>query len=151
MSEYNFLETKGKTQKVNNLQAMPDVYSTKYNKNFLFDFSLLGKHITDKKLLEEIKNICFKNCSGITSRYIPIFKDCDIFRCFDYYTGNLYFKPYSIYSNEKNKRVYVIMRLVKIENLRIMERHYIYDEFKIEQEINDQIGYDAEIEDINIA
>ena len=43
------------------------------------------------------------------------------------------------------------MRLVKIENLRIMERHYIYDEFKIEQEINDQIGYDAEIEDINIA
>ena len=151
MHKYQLLNTATATQKANNLDKISKQYSNKYNKNFLFDFSLLEKHVSDAETLEEIKNQCYKHCSGITSKFISVFKPCDIFATFDYYSGNLFFKPYSVYSDSKNKRVYVIMQLVKIENLTFQTCNNIYDDFETIQIINDQTGFENSITDLNIA
>ena len=151
MHKYQLLNTATATQKANNLDKISKQYSNKYNKNFLFDFSLLEKHISNSDVLTEIKNQCYKHCSGITSKFISVFKPCDIFATFDYYSGNLFFKPYSVYSDSKNKRVYVIMQLVKIENLTFQTCNNIYDDFETIQIINDQTGFENSITDCNIA
>jgi len=138
-AKFNYLDTKGKTQKANNLQA--NTSNNRYAKNYLFDFSLLEKHISDSAILQEIENQCMSDCS-VSNKMTFVSKQADIFTCFDYYSGNLYFKPYIVYSNSKNKQVYIIMKLVKIEYLTFTERHCIYNEFKTTKEINDHVYID---------
>jgi len=146
-TKFNYLDTKGKTQKANNVQVSTG--NSQYAKNYLFDFSLLEKYISDSTILQEIEKQCMSDCS-VSNKMTFVSKQADIFTCFDYYSGNLYFKPYMVYSNSKNKRVYTIMQLVKIEYLTFNERHCIYDEFKATKEINDHIGVDNESEDVII-
>ena len=81
----------------------------------------------------------------------PLFKNSDIFTDFNTYSGNLYFKPFPVYSDSKNKQLYIIFQLVKIEHLVFQQRKSLYDEYTIEQEINEQINNNDVIEDINIA
>jgi uncharacterized protein (DUF39 family) len=147
--KYNLLETINKTQKANKLCISNNL--NKYAKNMLFDFFLLEKHITDNSILQEIKNQCFNSCNGVTDKFVYVHAKTDIFESFDYYSGNLYFKPYTVYSNSKNKRVYTIMELVKIEYLTFQERSSLYREFNKTLEINDQIGFNNILEDIEIA
>ncbi len=151
LNPYNLLNTAAATQKANNLDKISKQYSNKYNKNMLFDFSLLEKHVSNVETLEEIKNQCFKYCSDITSKFTAVFKPCDIFTSFDYYSGSLFFKPYSVYSDSKNKYIYVIMQLVKIENLTFQTRNNIYHDLETAQTINDQTGHENAVTDCNIA
>lgn len=144
ITNYNLLDTIGKTQKSNSALQTGDNFR---NKNYLYDFSLLEKHINDQQILTDIKNQCVKDIS-ITNRFIFVFKDN---AQFSYYSGNLFFKAFTVYSDSKNKRVYTIMQLVKIECLTFKERNSIYEEYKTITEINDQIGFDYEIQDIDIA
>jgi len=151
MHNYQLLSTLSATQKANSLDQIPKQYSNKYNKNMLFDFSLLEKHILNTETLAEIKNQCYKYCNDITSKFVSVFKPCDVFTSFNYYNGNLFFKPFAVYSDSKNKRVYVIMQLVKIENLFFETRNNIYDDYTVMQTINDQISHECAITDLMIA
>lgn len=147
---YIFENTKGKAQKANNLARVPERFIRQYNKDLLFDFLLLHKHISNAEITESIEQQCFQYCTGISSRYIPVFKSCDIFTSFEYYTGNLYFKPYTVYSNSKNKRVYTIMRLAKIENLTFQERESVYSDYEVVKTIDEQVVFNNITEDIEI-
>ena len=141
-NNYILSDSPTKTAKANKLEKRD---------NYLFDFSLLDKTVTNSNYLKEIKEQAMKNTFSITSQFVPVFKNSDIYTDFNTYSGNLYFKPFPVYSNTKNKQCYIIFQLVKIEHLVFQQRKSIYDEYKTIQEINEQIDDNDEIEDIRIA
>jgi hypothetical protein len=150
-SEYILGNTIAETLKKNpQLVKINKEFQDKYNKNYLYDFSLLDEHVTDSAALTDIKNQCMKYVS-VSNKIAYIFKSSDVFTSFEYYLGNLYFQPTIVYSNSKNKRVYVIMKLIKIEHLVFEERTCIYDEYKVTTEINEQIAYNNESIDCEVA
>jgi hypothetical protein len=104
---YSLCDTAGQTQKANNHLVKAD--KKPYSKvNYLYDFSLLDEHIKDAAILEEIKMQCMKNTS-ISCHECFIYPETDIYTSFQYYNGMIYFKPYKVYSNSKNKYQYIIM------------------------------------------
>jgi hypothetical protein len=146
---YNLCDTIGKTLKENKqLVKIDPMYENQYNKNLLYDFSLLDKQNIDSELLAKIKNHCFKDI-WLTNRYSFILTTDNVHMSFNYVVGNVFFKAHIVYSNSKNKKVCVIMELVKIE-LHHKERNSVYNNFT-DTEYNEQISYDYNIYDYNIA
>ena len=144
--KYNLVDTIGKTKKANTYLQISDNFR---NKNYLYDFSLLEKYVDDpqvSEVIDDIKKQCLSDTS-IISAIAFIYKSKSQF---SYYSGNLYFKPYVVISDGKNKRVYTIMQLVKIERLTFMDRNFVYDEYNSITEINDVIGTNYMIEHIDI-
>jgi hypothetical protein len=147
-NDYILYDSPTKTAKANKLERSEQ---GKGNQRYLFDFSLLDKTIANFDYLKDIKEQAMKNTFSITSQFVPVFKNSDIFTDFNTYSGNLYFKPYPVYSDSKNKQCYIIFQLVKIEHLAFQQRKSIYDEYTTVKEINEQIDDNNQIEDINIA
>ena len=147
-NNYVLSDSPTKTAQANKFERLEQ---GKGNPHYLFDFSLLDKTIFNSNYLKEIKEQAMKNTFSITSQFVPVFKNSDIYTDFNTYSGNLYFKPFPVYSNTKNKQCYIIFQLVKIEHLVFQQRKSIYDEYKTIQEINEQIDDNDEIEDISIA
>lgn len=148
---YNLESTVMQTQKANPiLEIMPAQYQSKYKENYLFDFTLLEKHVTNPILLEKIKDQCFKS-ADVVWKYQYVCTQQDIYSCFDYFTGNVYFQPHTVYSKSKNKKVYTIMQLVKIEWLTFKSRNSLYENFNVIQEVNDHIASNNEILEFEIA
>jgi hypothetical protein len=149
-NDYNLCDTIGKTLKANKqLKKVNPMHENSYNKNLLYDFTLLEKHNINPELLTDIKNQCMKYTTLI-NRYAFILTTNDIYKSFSHISGNVFFKANTVYSNSKNKRVYVIMQLVKIE-LYHKERNSLYNDFTTKNEYKDLIGYDYDIYDIEIA
>ena len=147
-NNYVLYDSLTKTAQANHLER-PE--QGKGNPHYLFDFALLDKTIFNSNYLKEIKEQAMKNTFSITSQFVPVFKNSDIYTDFNTYSGNLYFKPFPVYSDSKNKQLYIIFQLVKIEHLAFQKRNSIYDEYTTIQEINEQIDNNDQIEDINIA
>ena len=149
-TNYILMDTIGKTLKANSqLVKIDPIYVNQYNKNLLFDFTLLDKCNINPDLLTEVKNQCMKSID-LVNRYSFILTTNDIYKSFSHIGGNVFFKAHTVYSNSKNKRVYVIMQLVKIE-LYQNERHSLYNDFTITNKYNELIGYDYNIYDYEIA
>ena len=149
-TSYVFMDTIGKTLKANKQLVKINLpYTSKYNKNLLFDFTLLDKYNIDPEVLETIKKQCMKNVD-IVNRLAFIMTSNDIYNTFDYVGGNAFFKAHTVYSNSKNKRVYVIMQLVKIE-LYHYSRGSLYNDFEVINEYKEASGHDYNIYDYEIA
>ena len=123
----------------------------KGNQRYLFDFALLDKTVSNSEYLKDIKQQVMDHMNSIAFHFVPVFKNSDVCKDYDTYYGNLYFKPFPVYSDTKNKQVYIIFQLVKIEHLAFQQRESVYDEYTTVQEINEQIDNNDVIEDINIA
>lgn len=148
-TDYKLYTTLTKTRDENSLEQLPKEFQRKYNKTFLFDFSLLNDLLISDEIKKEIKLQSLKFVNFV-NKFEYITKPCDIFTSFDYYSGIVYFKPFSVYSNSKNKREYAIFKLVKIENFRVLERNSIYDEFNTVEEYNYKIASENHTEYIEI-
>jgi protoporphyrinogen oxidase len=117
------------------------------NTRYLYDFTLLTENIKDINILQKIQSDCMKSTSVAFREYF-ITLQIDNFTC---YTGQIYFKPYTVYSNSKNKRVYNIMQAVYLEFYK-QDRDSIYDKFyTVTENIIKSIGHDNEITDCEIA
>jgi hypothetical protein len=141
-NNYILSDSPTKTAKANKLEKRD---------NYLFDFSLLDKTVSNSEYLKDIKQQVMDHMNSIAFHFVPVSKNSDVCTDYDTYHGNLYFKPFPVYSDSKNKQCYVIFQLVKIEYLVFQQRKSIYDEYKTIQEINEQIDDNDEIEDISIA
>ena len=149
-TEYNLQATPAQALKANTqLEKISTEYTNKYNKNLLFDFSILEGHGLSAGKIQEIKNQCMKYC-GITSKECFVFDPRGVYGTFEYYSGDILFKPYTVYSDSKNKRIYVIMEAVKADIV-FCERKSIYDEFVNTLEIHEHRGNNNALEDIEIA
>jgi hypothetical protein len=149
-TNYVLMDTIGKTLKANKqLVKIDPHYENSYNKNLLYDFTLLDKCNIDPELLTVVKNQCMKNTDMI-NRYAFIMTTNDIYKSFSHIGGNVFFKAHTVYSNSKNKRVCVIMQLVKIE-LYHNERKSLYNDFVIANKYDESIAYDYNIYDYEIA
>lgn len=149
-TNYIFKDTIGKTLKANKQLVKIDLsYINKYKKNLLFDFTILDKYNLKAEVLETIKKQSMKYVD-IVNRFAFIMTSNDIYNTFDYIGGNVFFKAHTVYSNSKNKRVYVIMQLVKIE-LYHYSRESLYNNFEVVNEYKEAIGYDYNIYDYEIA
>ena len=141
-NNYILSDSPTKTAKANKLEKRD---------NYLFDFSLLDKTVTNSNYCKDIKQYVMDHMNSMAFHFVPISKNSDICTDYDTYHGNLYFKPFPVYSDSKNKQCYVIFQLVKIEYLVFQQRKSIYDEYTTVQEINEQIADNDMIEEINIA
>jgi hypothetical protein len=145
--DYILLDTIGKTQKANNNLIISEEYNSLQGKTkYLYDFSLLKKHITDIDILQRIQSDCMKHTSvAFKEQFITIAEDN-----FTWYTATVYFRPYTVYSNSKNKRVYNIMQAVYLDYTK-QYRTCIYDNFTIVESIHDTSAHDIEVIDCEIA
>ena len=141
-NNYILSDSPTKTAKANKL---------KKRDNYLFDFSLLDKTVSNFEYLKDIKQQVMDHMNSIAFHFVPVFKNSDVCTDYDTYYGNLYFKPYPVYSDSKNKQCYIIFQLIKIEHLAFQQRESVYDEYTTVQEINEQIADNDMIEEINIA
>jgi hypothetical protein len=147
-NNYILSDSPTKTAKANKFER-PE--QRKGNQNYLFDFSLLDKTIFNSNYLKEIKHQVMDYMNSIAFHFVPVFKNSNVCTDSNTYSGNLYFKPYPVYSDSKNKQCYIIFQLVKIEHLAFQQRKSIYDEYTTVKEINEQIADNDMIEEINIA
>lgn len=147
-NDYILYDSPTKTARANKFER-PE--QGKGNRRYLFDFSLLNKTVTNSDTCKDIKNQVINHLNSITTHFFPVFKNSDVCMDFNTYFGNLYFKPFPVYSDSRNKQCYIIFQLVKIEHLAFQQRNSIYDEYTTVQEFNEQIADNDMIEEINIA
>jgi hypothetical protein len=147
--EYILRDTIGNIQKANKHLIKPDkqlYYNSSHN--YLYDFLLLEEHIKDIAILEEIKMQCMKNTSIINHETYISSQD-DIYMSFQCYNGMIYFKPYKVYSESKNKYICIIMDCVYIE-YSYAERSRLYNEFTVIEKISEHTHTDHAIEEYTI-
>jgi hypothetical protein len=147
-NNYILSDSPTKTAKANKFER-PE--QRKGNQNYLFDFALLNKTVSNSEYLKDIKHQVMDYMNSIAFHFVPVFKNSNVCTDYDTYYGNLYFKPYPVYSDSKNKQLYIIFQLIKIEHLAFQQRNSVYDEYTTVQEINEQIADNDMIEEINIA
>ena len=147
-NNYILSDSPTKTAKANKFER-PE--QRKGNQNYLFDFALLDKTVSNSEYLKDIKQQVMDHINSIAFHFVPVFKNSDVCTDYDTYYGNLYFKTYPVYSDSKNKQCYIIFQLIKIEHLAFQQRESVYNEYTTVQEINEQIADNDMIEEINIA
>jgi hypothetical protein len=85
------MDTIEKTLKSNSqLVKIDPVCENQYNKNLLYDFTLLDKCNINPELLTAVKKQCMKN-TDLVNRYAFILTTNDIYKSFDHIGGNIYF------------------------------------------------------------
>jgi len=150
MKNYTLLDTVGKTLKANKeLFQIEKYYEDKYKNNYLYDLSLLDDKNISTEDMEDIKKECMK-CLTMAFKEVFVWSKSDIYMSFNYFSGSLYFKPTTVYSNAKNKRVYVIMQLVKVDII-FKNRNSLYNDYTVTNEIHETIAYNMESIDLEIA
>ena len=137
-NNYILSDSPAKTAKTNKFER-PE--QGKGNQRYLFDFSLLNKTVSNSEYLKDIKQQVMDHMNSVAFHFVPVFKNSDVCIDYDTYYGNLYFKPYPVYSDSKNKQLYIIFQLVKIEHLAFQKRNSIYEEYTTIQEFKNRIAF----------
>ena len=143
IKEYNLHKTTKKTAIENNLVLADALPNNKIKR--LFDFSLLDDITTYDWIKENIKDDAINNIS-------PANKTSFVgtqYNQFSAYDGIIEYYVHRVY-DKTGKRLYDIFQLAKV-NIHEYERKSVYDVLRINGTIEAGCGYNAPIDDIEIA